>query len=154
MWISRNGNSVLPRSDWKGHVTVAKGGRRAVRADDGATWRRRSRQHRHLRGRRVLLSDGRARRLTQKVIQVLMRRSAAAGERQSRGTHPPPHVLFAPGDAKSARESHSGTGGTPGPGHDAAVHALSPAALDSAIRLLEWEEESRGEIVEAAGNRP
>jgi integrase len=31
---------------------------------------------------------------------------------------------------------------------------LSPAALDAAIRLLETGTESRGEILEAAGNRP
>ena len=31
---------------------------------------------------------------------------------------------------------------------------LSPAALDAAIRLLETGTESRGEIPEAAGNRP
>src|SRR5688572_24408073 len=44
---------------------------------------------------------------------------AVAGRR----THPASLVLFAPGDARSAAESDSGTRWTPGTGHDAAVHA-------------------------------
>jgi integrase len=62
------------------------------------------RDARHLRGPRVLC-DGAGKPLTQKVIQVLVRRTARRGEREARGAHPPAHVLFAPGDARRAGES-------------------------------------------------
>ena len=62
----------VARSDWKGHVTVPKGGRlRYVpltkRLADALG------QARHLRGKRVLC-DEQGHPLTQKVIQVMMRR--------------------------------------------------------------------------------
>jgi integrase len=65
---------TVARSEWKGHVTMPKGGRiRYV-----ALTRRLSdalRTSRHLRGQRVLCdSDGKA--LTQKVMQVMVRRVA------------------------------------------------------------------------------
>src|SRR5712692_4139110 len=45
-------------------------------------------------------------------------------ERQAGRSHPAAHVLFASGYAWRACEGDSGTGRTPGPGHDAALHAL------------------------------
>jgi hypothetical protein len=58
---------------------------------------------------------------------------AVAGRR----THSAANVLLTPGDARSAAESDSGVGRTSRAGHDAALHDLSPAALDSVIRLLD-----------------
>jgi integrase len=64
----------VARSEWKGHVTVPKGGRlRYVPLTKRLT--EALRQARHLRGARVL-SDKQGQALTQKVIQVTMRRVA------------------------------------------------------------------------------
>jgi integrase len=62
----------VARSDWKGHVTATKGGRlRYVPLTTRLT--EALRQARHLRSARVLC-DATGRPLTQKIIQVMMRR--------------------------------------------------------------------------------
>jgi integrase len=64
----------VARSEWKGHVTMPKGGRlRYVPLTRRLT--EALREARHLRGPRVL-SDGTGTPLTQKVVQVLVRRTA------------------------------------------------------------------------------
>lgn len=64
----------VARSEWKGHVTMPKGGRlRYVPLTKRLT--EALRQARHLRGKRVL-SDTRGQPLTQKVVQLLVRRAA------------------------------------------------------------------------------
>jgi integrase len=83
----------LARSEWKGHVTMPKGGRlRYVpltrRLTDAL------REARHLRGPRVL-RDGTGKPLTQKVIQVFVRRTA----RRANVKAGIAHVLFASRDA-------------------------------------------------------
>ena len=65
---------TVARSEWKGPVTMPKGGRiRYVPMTRRLT--ETLREARHLRGPRVL-SDGTGKPLTQKVIQVLVRRTA------------------------------------------------------------------------------
>ena len=163
----------VARSEWKGHVTVPKGGRlRYVPLTKRLT--EALRDARHLRGPRVALRcEGQP--LTQKVIQGLMRRVAAAGERQAGRAHPAAHVLFAPGDARRAGAGHPGTGGTSGPGDDAAVHAPESGGArrgDSVARNGHGDESSPwrngggggkidadfvdflGKVVEAAGVEP
>jgi hypothetical protein len=77
------------------------------------------------------------------------------GERGSRDSHPGAHVLFAPGDAWRAGEGHPGTGRTPGPGHDTALHAPEPSGARRGDSVVgdghRRGPRGRGEIVEAAG---
>jgi integrase len=112
---------TVARSEWKGHVTMPKGGRlRYVPLTRRLT--EALRETRHLRGPRVLC-DGTGKPLTQKVIQVLVRRTARRANVKP-GIHiPAAHVLFAPGDARGAGKSNPGAGRTSGPRHDAALHA-------------------------------
>jgi integrase len=125
----------VARFDWKGHVTIPKGGRlryvrltiRLMAALRGA---------RHLRGLRVLCDDeGRA--LTQKVVQGTMRRLARRA-----GVKPGVHLLRhtfcshlamrgAPARAIQELAGHEDLGTTQRYMH------LSPAAIESAIRLLD-----------------
>src|SRR6476646_8384847 len=90
----------VARSDWRGHVSAPKGGRiryvpltkRLAAALQAA---------RHLRGPRVLC-DGEGKPLTQKVVQVMMRRVARRAN-VKRGLHILRHTfLFAPGNARRA----------------------------------------------------
>lgn len=159
----------VARSEWKGHVTVPKGGRLRY-----VPLRRRLtealRQGRHLRGARVLC-DREGHPLTQKVIQVMMRRIARRAN-----VKPGVHIL------RHTFCSHLAMRGAPAraiqelAGHQDLLTTqrymhLSPAALDAAIRLLdgaagpnhytqggssdggEPERSGRGEIMEAAGNQ-
>ena len=143
----------VARSEWKGHVTVPKGGRlRYVpltrRLTDAL------RDARHLRGPRVVC-DAKGEPLTQKVIQVLLRRVARRANVKP-GVHILRHTFCshlamrgAPARAIQELAGHQDLATTQRYMH------LSPAALDAAIRLLETgTEQSRGDIVEAAGNRP
>ena len=125
----------VARSEWKGHVTVPKGGRlryvpptKRLTAALG--------QARHLRGARVLC-DVQGQPLTQKVIQVMMRRSG-----QRANVKPGVHILRhtfcshlamrgAPARAIQELAGHQDLTTTQGYMH------LSPAALDAAIRLLD-----------------
>ena len=114
----------VARSEWKGHVTMPKGGRlRYVPLTERLA--EALRDARHLRGPRVLCQeDGKP--LTQKVVQGIVRRAARRAQREGGRAHPAAHVLFTPGDAGRAGAGDSGAGGSPGPGDDAALHAPEP----------------------------
>jgi integrase len=113
---------TVARSEWKGHVTMPKGGRiRYVPMTRRLT--EALREARHLRGPRVLC-DGTGKPLTQKVIQVLVRRTA----RRAR--------------AIQELAGHQDLGTTQRYMH------LSAAALDAAIRLLEAGTETSRAVVE------
>ena len=162
-WIDVDMNTrqlCVARSDWKGHVTVPKGGRiRYVPLTKRLT--EALRQARHLRGARVL-SDKRGQPLTQKVIQVTMRRAARRAN-----VKPGIHIL------RHTFCSHLAMRGAPARAIQELagdqdlettqryMH-LSPLALDAAIRLLDeagptlgpaeaGPHDGRGEIVKAAG---
>jgi hypothetical protein len=112
----------VARSDWKGHVTDTQGGR--VRYVPSTTRLATAlSEGRHLRSKRVLShSKG----------QPLMRAPlGSAGhcpscgtsrQRETRGISCA-HVLFPSGNARSARQSDSGTGRPSGLDDDAAVYA-------------------------------
>jgi site-specific recombinase XerD len=139
------------RSEWKGHVTVPKGGRlRRVPLTERLG--RALKEARHLRGRRVLLDDH-ARPLTQKVVQGIVRRVARKAK-VPHGVHRLRHTFCshlamrgAPARAIQELAGHQDLATTQRYMH------LSPAALESAIALLDRPAvtPSRGEIVEAAG---
>ena len=110
----------VARSEWKGHVTVPKGGRlRYVPLTKRLT--EALKEARHLRGPRVLC-ETKGQPLTQKVVQVMMRRGQQ-GDREAGCPYPAPHVLCASGDARGAGKGPPGTRGTCGLSHDAALHA-------------------------------
>ena len=144
---------TVARSEWKGHVTMPKGGRiRYVPLTRRLTEALRA--ARHLRGQRVLCdSEGQAAHAEGHASDGAAGRSA--GERQARTSHPAALVLFSPGDAWRASTGHSGTGRTPGPGHDAALHAPEPGGARRGDSVIgdghRNEPRGRGEIVEAAG---
>jgi integrase len=137
---------TVARSEWKGHVTMPKGGRiRYVpmtrRLTDAL------REGRHLRGPRVLC-DGAGKPLTQKVIQVLVRRTARRANVKP-GIHILRHSFCshlamsgAPARAIQELAGHQDLGTTQRYMH------LSPAALDAAIRLLETGTETSRVAVE------
>jgi integrase len=126
---------TVARSEWKGHVTMPKGGRiRYVPMTRRLT--EALREARHLRGPRVLC-DGTGKPLTQKVIQVLVRRTARRANVKP-GIHILRHSFCshlamrgAPARAIQELAGHQDLGTTQRYMH------LSPAALDAAIRLLE-----------------
>jgi integrase len=126
---------TVARSEWKGHVTMPKGGRiRYVPMTRHLT--EALREARHLRGPRVL-SDGTGKPLTQKVIQVLVRRTARRanvkpGIQILRHTFCS-HLAMRGAPARAIQElaGHQDLGTTQRYMH------LSLAALDAAIRLLE-----------------
>jgi integrase len=144
---------TVARSEWKGHVTATKGGRvrhlpLTIRLADAL------KEARHLKGARVLC-DKHGASLTQKEVQVTMRRVARKAQ-----VKPGVHIL------RHTFCSHLAMRGAPAraiqelAGHQdlATTHRymhLSPAALDAAIRLLDGPRPltGRGEIVEAAGNQ-
>jgi integrase len=144
---------TVARSEWKGHVTATKGGRvrhlpMTKRLTDAL------KEARHLKGARVLC-DKSGHPLTQKEVQVVMRRLARRAN-----VKPGVHIL------RHTFCSHLAMRGAPAKaiqelaGHQDLMTTqrymhLSPAALDSAIRLLEGPRpmNGRGEIVEAAGNQ-
>jgi integrase len=113
----------VQRSEWNGHVTLPKGGR-ARRLPMTERLAEALRQHRHLKGARVLYCDDGS-TPTNKIIRMWMeraqRRGDAAGDR--RDPHPPPHLLLAPRDAGGDGEGHPGARRPPEPHDDAAVHA-------------------------------
>ena len=113
----------VQRSEWKGHVTVPKGGRlryvplttrlaMVFRAD------------RHLTGARVLCSaDGSP--LTQREVQGLVARAARGKSAPHRSTRVATHVLIASVDACfGARDSRARRPSRAR--HDAALHAPQP----------------------------
>jgi integrase len=126
----------VARSDWKGHVTTTKGGRvryvpLTVRLALAL------RQHRHLRGGRVLVQrDGSP--LTQKIVQGYVRRSARRAQLANSGVHRLRHTFCshlsmrgAPARAIQELAGHQDLATTQRYMH------LSPAAIEGAIRLLE-----------------
>ena len=141
----------VARSDWKGHVTDTKGGRvRYVPLT--ARLATALSQGRHLRSKRVL-SDSKGQPLTQKEVQLIVRRVARRAQ-----VKPGVHIL------RHTFCSHLAMRGAPAraiqelAGHQDLMTTqrymhLSPAALDAAIRLLEagTAPASRGAHGEAAG---
>ncbi len=125
----------VARSDWKGHVTMPKGGRlRYVPLTKRLT--EALREARHLRGKRVLC-DETGKGLTQKVVQVITRRTARRANVKP-GVHILRHTFCshlamrgAPARAIQELAGHQDLATTQRYMH------LSPAALDAAIRLLD-----------------
>jgi integrase len=125
----------VARSEWKGHVNSPKGGRlRYVPLTKRLT--ETLRETRHLRGAGVL-SEKDSQPLTQKVIQVMMRRAARRANVKP-GVHILRHTFCshlamrgAPARAIQELAGHQDLATTQRYMH------LSPAALDAAIRLLE-----------------
>jgi integrase len=133
----------VQRSEWKGHVTVPKGGRlryvpMTVRLATAL------RQHRHLRAARVLCRrDGSS--LSADVVKHHVERAARRAQLTTSGVHRLRHdVLLASRDARRAGAGDSGTRRASGSDDDAAVHAPSPAAIEGAIRLLDDPKTARG----------
>jgi integrase len=126
----------VQRSAWKGQVTVPKGGRlRYV----PMTLRLAAalRKHRHLRGPHVLCADD-GTPLTQRLVQGFVARAARRANLNTVGVHVLrhtfcSHLAMRGGPARAIQELA---------GHRDLVTTqrymhLSPAALDSAIRLLD-----------------
>jgi integrase len=127
---------AVQRSDWKGHVTATKGGR--VRYVPMTTRLAAAlREHRHLRSTRVLCqSDGSP--LTQKIVQDHVRRAARRAQLAKSGVHRLRHTFCshlamrgAPARAIQELAGHQDLSTTQRYMH------LSPAAVESAIRLLD-----------------
>ena len=142
----------VQRSDWKGHVTVPKGGRlrhvpMTTRLEAAL------RAHRHLKGKRVLCQKG-GEPLTQKMVQDHVRRAARLAHVERETVHVLRHTFCshlamkgAPARAIQELAGHQDLSTTQRYMH------LSPAAIEGAIRLLDqptpvW---GRGEIVETEG---
>ena len=123
------------RSEWRGQVTTTKGGRtRYVRMTGRLA--RALREHRHLRGPRVLMDRGRS--LSQKMVQNRVRRVARSAGLAQQGVHVLRHTFCshlsmrgAPVAAIQALAGHADLSTTQRYMH------LSPAALAGAIGLLE-----------------
>jgi integrase len=135
----------VQRSDWKGHVTVPKGGRlRYVPLTVRLAAALRS--HRHLRGQRVLHQDDQDRSpLTQKIVQDWVRRAARRAKVVHDGVHVLRHTFCshlamrgAPARAIQELAGHQDLGTTQRYMH------LSPSAIDNAIRLLDQAGTGRG----------
>ena len=117
------GQVCVQRSAWKGQVASPKGGRlRYVPLTSRLAAA--LRDHRHLRGRRVLyMDDGSP--LTEGVVQGLVRRAARRAGLSNNGPHMlRHHVLFAFGDAGRANSGYSRARGACRSDDNAAVHAL------------------------------
>jgi integrase len=135
----------VQRSDWRGQVTVPKGGRlRYVPLTTrlGAALR----DHRHLRGPRVVCEDDGS-PLTSQRVQYRMKRAARRANLKRDGVHVLRHTFCshlamrgAPAKAIQELVGHQDLTMTQRYMH------LSPAALDAAIRLLD--DHGRGDIVE------
>jgi integrase len=137
-----NRQLTVQRSDWKGHVTSTKGGRvRHVPTTERLTAA--LREHRHLRGSRVLCqSDGSP--LTQKIVQDQVRRAVRRAGLTKSGVHRLRHTFCshlamrgAPARAIQELAGHQDLATTQRYMH------LSPAAIESAIRLLDQSRASR-----------
>jgi integrase len=126
----------VERSEWKGNVTTTKSGRlRYVPLT--ARLAIAFRQHRHLRGPRVLSTDD-GKPLTQREVQGLVRRAARRANLRNVGVHVLRHTFCshlamrgAPARAIQELAGHQELGTTQRHMH------LSPAAIESAIRLLD-----------------
>ena len=126
----------VARSEWKGQVTMPKGGRLryvplTVRLEDTL------KQYRHLRGRRVLCSDD-GEPLTQRLVQGLVLRAARRAGVENVGVHVLrhtfcSHLAMKGGAARAIQElaGHRDLATTQRYMH------LSPAAVEGTIRLLD-----------------
>ena len=131
-----NRQLCIRRSDWNGQVTTPKGGRlRHVPLTRRLTAA--LSEHRHLRSARVLCQDD-TEPLTRQIVQTRAKRAARKAGLMHGGVHILRHTFC----------SHLAMRGAPARAiQELAGHAdltmtqrymhLSPAALDSAIRLLE-----------------
>ena len=131
------GQVCVQRSAWKGQVASPKGGRlRYVPLTDRLAAA--LREHRHLRGPRVLYQNDGSSPLTEGLVQGFVRRAAQRAGLRNNG----PHML------RHSFCSHLAMRGAPARAiQDLAGHAnlsttqrymhLTPAAVESAIRLLE-----------------
>jgi integrase len=140
----------IQRSEWKGHVTVPKGGRLRY-VPMTARLASALQRHRHLRSSRVLVrNDGSA--ATMKIIQSWVARAAKKADVRG-GVHVLRHTFC----------SHLAMRGAPAraiqelAGHQDLLTTqrymhLSPSAIESAIRLLDSTTvpSGRGDIVETA----
>lgn len=124
------------RSDWKGNVTVPKGGRpRLVPLTNRLTGALRA--HRHLKSDRVACQDD-GRPLTQKIVRLLVLRSARLAGLANGGVHILRHTFCshlamrgAPARAIQELAGHKDLSTSQRYMH------LSPAAIEGAIRLLD-----------------
>ena len=111
----------VQRSDWHGHVTTTKGGKlryvpMTTRLTDAL------RQVRHLKGPRVFC-DGNGGAFTPKMVSDHVRRAARRRSGAPGRSCVAPHVLLAPGDARSTRTSDSGARRSSGTWDDATLYA-------------------------------
>jgi hypothetical protein len=137
------------RSEWKGEITAPKNGRfRYVPLTNRLA--NSLRDHRHLRGPRVICEDdGSA--LTRQKVQYRMKRAARRANLKHEGVHILRHTFCshlamrgAPAKAIQELLGHQDLSMTQRYMH------LSPAALDAAIELLDGPQ--RGDILETAGS--
>ena len=126
----------VQRSEWKGRVTVPKGGRARL-VPMTTRLAQALRDHRHLQGPRVLC-DGDGQPLSQKMVQLLVRRAAERANLARGGVHILRHTFCshlamrgAPARAIQELAGHKNLTTT-----ERYMH-LSPAAIEGAIRLLE-----------------
>jgi integrase len=126
----------VARAEWKGRVSTPKGGR-PRRIPMTRRLAAAAQAHRHLRGSRVMYQDD-GNPLTQKVVRNLVQRAARRANLRNEGVHVLRHTFC----------SHLAMRGAPAKAiQELAGHAdlrttlrymhLSPAAVNSAIRLLE-----------------
>jgi integrase len=135
----------VQRSEWRGHVTVPKGGRlryvpmtRRVAAA--------LREHRHLRSVRVIC-QGDGSPLTQDLVRKHMRGTARRAQIAVSGVHRLRHTFCSHhGDARGTGTGDSGARGTPGPLDHAAAYAPSPAAMEG--RFDYWSSPNRRMLLE------
>lgn len=99
-----------------------------------------------------MLADSKEQPLTQKEVQVIVRREASR-QRETRGAYPATHLLFPSGNAGAPARAVQELGGHQDLMTTQRYMHLSPAALDAAIRLLEAgaAPATRGAHGEAAG---
>ncbi len=144
----------VQRSDWKGHVTVPKGGRSRV-VPMTARLAAAVQSHRHLRGARVLCQDD-GQPLTQKIVRDFVLKASRRALLRNQGVHILGHSFCshlamrgAPARAIQELAGHKDLSTSQRYMH------LSPAAIESAIRLLEGPNsvQVRGDILETGAVR-
>ena len=149
-----NRQMCVQRSNWNGHVTTPKNGRLrhiplTVRLATALQ------EHRHLRSP-LVLCDQRGQPIRRRTLQNWVRRAARRAKVQNSGVHVLRHTFCshlamrgAPARAIQELAGHADLATTQRYMH------LSPAALESAIRLLDQPvaDLQRGDIVETAGLR-
>jgi integrase len=119
---SRQQLLTVARSEWKGHVTLPKGGR-ARKVPMTTALAAALQKLKRLRGPRVLWAD-RGGDGTQKVLRTWMAAQKRAGLKDNGGVHILRHtLLFALGHARRTGDGHQGARRARQPGHNAAVHA-------------------------------